>query len=125
MISTRTLRGERKRERERERETLHWLSMSSNTETTYLARKGLNLLSSDLGPKQLDLLKLSLRLAPKHLDGAGCGRGIATDNSKRGHTPGWIPRVNDIGDVLNDILTEHPLPMIQNGVVSDTYDVEL
>ena len=123
MISTRTLRGERKRERERE--TLHWLSISSNTETTYLARKGLNLLNSDLKTKQLDLLKLSLGLALKHLDGTRGGCGIATDNSKRGHTPGWIPRVNDIGDVLNDILTEHPLPMIQNGVVSDTYDVEL
>ena len=99
--------------------------MSSNTGTTYLAQKGLNLLSSDLGSKQLDLLKLSLTPAREYLDGTGCRHGIATDDPKGDNAPSWIPRVNDIGDVLNDILTEHPLPMCQNGVVSDTYDVEL
>ena len=115
MISTRTLRGEGKEEREKERE--RW--------TTQLARKGLNLLKLDWKIKRLDLLELSLGLALTHTDGTRGGRGIATDNSKGDNTPSWIPRVNDIGDVLNDILIELRLPMARNDVVSDAYDVEL
>ena len=49
MISTRTLRGERKEEREKERER----------RTTQLARKGLNLLKLDWKIKRLDLLELT------------------------------------------------------------------
>ena len=99
--------------------------MSSTTETTYLARKGLSLLNTDLKTKQLDLLKLSLRLAPKHLDGAGCGRGVATDDSKGGHTSRWVPRAKDGGDVLNDISTKLPPLTVRNEAIGDANDVEL
>ena len=83
------------------------------------------MLYSNSKTKQLDLLKLSLGLAPKHLDGAGCGRGVATDDSKGGHTPSWIPRVNDIGDVFDDIVAQPPLPTARNHVIGDANDVEL
>ena len=83
------------------------------------------MLNSDLKTKQLDLLKLSLMLAPKHLDGAGCGRGVATDESKRGHTPRRVPRVNDIGDVFDDISKQLPVPILKLEAVRDAYDVKL
>ena len=31
------------------------------------------------------------------------------DDSEGGHAPGWVPRVNDVRDVLNDISIELPL----------------
>ena len=115
MISARTLRGERKEEREKERER----------RTTQRARKGLNLLKLDWKIKRLDLLELSLGLALTHTDGTRGGRGVAMDDSKGGHTPRWVPRVNDIGDVFDGISKKLPLPILQLEAVRDANDVEL
>ena len=99
--------------------------MSSNTETTYLARKGLNLLKLDWKIKRLDLLELSLGLALTHTDDTRGGRGVAMDDSKWSNAPSWIPRVNDASDVANDTFTEFPSLGGGNEAVRDAYDVEL
>ena len=46
-------------------------------------------------------------------------------DSKWSNAPSWVPRVNDGGDVLNDISTKLAPLTVRNDAIGDANDVEL